>query len=1124
VIYPIEVEQPAPHSRLAWLTKVTTMKPRELQQALRSVEPAAVLVTPRVLETIVRQTHNIGGLLGAVPQRATFIADRQLLFRHVEQEDLALEPDQVLPATVILLSWPTQEDMQHTPAQALLLKYWQRLFHASVHLDLDRLSVAGKLSLADIRQRMHQIGEGPFEEVRSVLTQDRYILAEADDRSLYLEFAALFLELYYFAPSILPSMFPSLRDPEAVKELLARDVDAQALFQRTRLPGAGDPISYTHNRSGEAHEFYWKLVADSDHALQSGNVVRAAIQRRKAARVAPAALGFDTRNEALELLYGLLSRLEKALELTGLEVEEWRKDIPTLLDKADQGSRAPEAALLHDLQRACLDHEREIYSVDLIEWIRSIGKRPIRRSLPSLRMVRLTRHLKSANQRLTLARLSDEDRSHLGSLLESAVQRSEERLRERFRPLLITALEDVGLSPRNPPERVSFYKMVEEFIDRVLSHGYVTFSDLRDIISRNKLKLPDLSDPQDFLRGDPLLRLDRRLGTLLDGVYKPSEFYLRWLERFTAWNFGTKVGRLLTLWVTLPLLLGYLMVKVPLLAMEALDGPELEYWAFYSLWFVAVVFVTAIMHSAWFRGRLREGAFAVFSPVGRFAVEAPRYVLRHPALKQFLISWPFQVFIWYLVKPAILCLLFYFLIPGALDTSLNWGLAFLAANFVINSRAGQALGQTVSGAIYSFVNLLRGGLLPGLVRLIVAAFKHVVYLFESLLFAIEDWLRFRGGENQAAAFARAILTALWYPISYFIRFNVVVLIEPGLNPLKLPICSLAAKLVYPVMAILWPQMVDALSPYLGSVLAGAIVWWFVFWSPDIAGFLFWEMKENWKLYRANRHKALGAMAIGPHGETLPRLLRPGFHSGSVPKIYRKLRRAERAALKSGNWATVRTLLRNMREIEENIRYFLEREFLGLLKQDPAWLGVTIDILSVHLATNRIDIEMGIGREEEKPIRLRFEERQGWLLAAFRDGAELERLSERQRNTLHNALIGLYKLSGVDLVEEQLTESLPSYPMSLRPAGLTFWMDERRTQGVYYDLRRPLPAYPPLNIEAEPVEGWPILDGALVFAHKVILWDNWVQTWRLAPQGGDPANRLLEASIPILTAPGPKRAI
>src|SRR4051812_16521556 len=118
----------------------------ELQQALRAVEPATVLVPPRVLENIIRQVGNITGWMWHVPHRKSFIVDRQILFRHVEQEELALGPDQLLPPTVILLAWPEaeeQEDEENTP---ILLQYWQRLFHASVHLALENLWSEGKLN------------------------------------------------------------------------------------------------------------------------------------------------------------------------------------------------------------------------------------------------------------------------------------------------------------------------------------------------------------------------------------------------------------------------------------------------------------------------------------------------------------------------------------------------------------------------------------------------------------------------------------------------------------------------------------------------------------------------------------------------------------------------------------------------------------------------------------------------------------------------------------------------------------------------------------------------------------------------------------------------------------------
>ena len=95
------------------VTKGFFMTLAELQQALRTVEPAAVLVSPRVLETIIRQASTSTGMTWQVPHRKSFIVDRQTLFRHVDQEELALGPDQLLPPTVMLLAWPEEADRTH---------------------------------------------------------------------------------------------------------------------------------------------------------------------------------------------------------------------------------------------------------------------------------------------------------------------------------------------------------------------------------------------------------------------------------------------------------------------------------------------------------------------------------------------------------------------------------------------------------------------------------------------------------------------------------------------------------------------------------------------------------------------------------------------------------------------------------------------------------------------------------------------------------------------------------------------------------------------------------------------------------------------------------------------------
>src|ERR1700722_12063884 len=100
------------------------MNLNDLQKSLRAVEPAAVLVPPRVLENIVKQSWNLSGFYWRVPHRSSFIIDRQTLFRHVDQEDLVLGPDELLPATVMLLAWPSGEELEADESKGLFLKFW----------------------------------------------------------------------------------------------------------------------------------------------------------------------------------------------------------------------------------------------------------------------------------------------------------------------------------------------------------------------------------------------------------------------------------------------------------------------------------------------------------------------------------------------------------------------------------------------------------------------------------------------------------------------------------------------------------------------------------------------------------------------------------------------------------------------------------------------------------------------------------------------------------------------------------------------------------------------------------------------------------------------------------------
>src|SRR5439155_15302619 len=171
-------------------------------------------------------------------------------------------------------------------------------------------------------------------------------------------------------------------------------------------------------------------------------------------------------SQAREDMESMTRHLQDALKFSNDEAREWLQVLPALLDKADQGHWPVEAKLLYDLQKVCLEHERKLYALDLVEWLMSAGKRPIKRPLSSLQIVRTTKHLRSAAFRLTMARVSDEDRQRLGKLLQSALQLSEERLRDRFRPILEGAFYDVGLVATTSPEQVSLHNMIEELLDR----------------------------------------------------------------------------------------------------------------------------------------------------------------------------------------------------------------------------------------------------------------------------------------------------------------------------------------------------------------------------------------------------------------------------------------------------------------------------------------------------------------------------------------------------------------------------------------------------------------------------------------------------------------------------------
>ena len=127
--------------------------------------------------------------------------------------------------------------------------------------------------------------------------------------------------------------------------------------------------------------------------------------------------------------------------------------------------------------------------------------------------------------------------------------------------------------------------------------------DLRDALSRNALKLPDIGGPGTLVFGDPLLRADRRLAELLEGVYRPAEFYLRWLQQLSSLGFGTRTGRFLTLNLVVPFGGAYLIYKGlnHLVGFFLKYSKDINYYENFSAIVLLGVFIFGLVNILWFR-------------------------------------------------------------------------------------------------------------------------------------------------------------------------------------------------------------------------------------------------------------------------------------------------------------------------------------------------------------------------------------------------------------------------------------------------------------------------------------------------------------------------------------------
>ncbi len=232
------------------------------------------------------------------------------------------------------------------------------------------------------------------------------------------------------------------------------------------------------------------------------------------------------------------------------------------------------------------------------------------------------------------------------------------------------------------------------------------------------------------------------------------------------------------------------------------------------------------------------------------------------------------------------------------------------------------------------------------------------------------------------------------------------------------------------------------------------------------------------------------------------LLHRGFHSGTLPRLYARLRAAERQAARTDNWRDARTHRQALGVLEEAVRRFVTRELVAVLNPGPGsagWGGPPLGVGEVHLGTNRIRVEFTAAAVES--AWLEWEDRSGWLVAGWAGAGFLADLPPGPAREFENALAYLHRRAGVDLVREQVRAALPpAAHFDIAPGGLLVWYGPREsTPPVLYDLSDPAAELRPLTPTAlRPAPGPALEARRLVFGRVELSWAEWVGVWAARP--------------------------
>ncbi|QJW93379.1 hypothetical protein [Frigoriglobus tundricola] len=1087
-----------------------------LEPILRAVEPALRLVPERHLRQILNFLIDRGRVLPTNGDLPFWLA-------RADVAAAAVLPREVLSGTdarLLLVTEPNDRLIADKPRAEQLRDYWRVLYRAAVMNAIDHKLASGALNAEQCRERMHRFGPAAAREIRYVLEAEHLAAPGAGEVDLYRTFAAVYLDLYHFTAHAVEEFFPALPHGGAVRGVLAGDVGADALLAAARPEGAADPEPEPSARRALVRPpdrgvcgnrapspgAAAALLQRATEAESNGNVVRAAVLRTQAAGASQGPDREHVMTAALAALGQLVNRLGDTLDWDADTREEWRQALGPLLPVAARGIWPRAARCLYELQRIPADYSRKVYAVDLPEYIRTLGRRPIRRELPHAQPVMVLMAFRKAHKQLLRGGLGEPEQLRLDRLLHHEIHRREHAIRHTFAPIIAAEITGAGLVPASRAEEVGARQ-----------------ARRRAAGPRVRARLPPHRRPARRGGAEPVeaprprrARASSSAATrscaptrawpMLDGVYRRGEFYLRWIQRFVSVFFGTPWGRALTLYLALPFggaFLGLMFAEelrhistkvakfvsrsfappaarilppppiapVPTPAPPAapaapaaepahgaaevgdwqFDEDRLEfYWdspgnvdppepdplprkflneqkerasiaetvflssaahqkpthhaSFLVEWPTILgfgVFLLLVFHVPPFRRAVGLVLGHVWTAVRGLLWDVPLAVWHSRTVRNLRLSGTARFVHRHFASPLLTSLLILgvtFIVGVPLAGIVRYGWAIYLAMLVFyNTPPGWEFQDRISEALSDWWRRVRTNLIPGLLAGIIDLFRALANWVERQLYAVDEWMRFRGGDSQGSLALKAVLGLIWFPIAYVTRFVFYLLVEPQVNPVKhFPVVTVSHKVIWPMV----PQIAEWTGQTaftVGMVVNGV---------PGIFGFIAWELKENWRLYAANRSRALGPAMVGSHGESMRGMLRPGFHSGTVPKLYRKARQA----IAAGDRPRAALAHHDLAHAAEGVHRFAERELLPLLAGSNEWGGVAVEVAAVRFGVQRVEVDLAAPALGRTPFVLAFENMSGQVEASVAQLGWADKLTEAQRGVFRFALRGLLDMA------------------------------------------------------------------------------------------------------------------